>query len=92
MAAVVGVVDSAIASSGSYERGDHIWGMGRSGYYGVSVVGPSLGTADALATAVFADGGTDLSWFAEFELYGCVIVLADGSIRISPGMERRLVA
>lgn len=92
LAAVVGLVDSAIASSGSYERGNHIWGSSRSGYHGVSVVGPSLGTADALATAVFADGGTDLSWFADFELYGCVIVLADGAVRLSPGMERRLAA
>jgi thiamine biosynthesis lipoprotein len=92
MAAVVGIVDSAIATSGGYERGDHIWGQDGSSLFGVSVVGPSLGTADALATALYADGGTDLSWFEEFELYGCVIVYEDASVRLSPGMKHRLVA
>lgn len=92
LAAIVGIVDGAIASSGAYERGDHIWGRNRSDYFGVSVVGPSLGTADALATALYADGGADLSWFADFGLYGTVVVHDDARIRLSPGMERRLVA
>lgn len=92
LAAIVGLVDATIASSGRYERGDHIWGEEGAGFFGVSVAGPRLGTADALATAVYADGGTDLSWFEEFEPYGCAIVYDDGSVRLSPGMELRLVA
>jgi len=89
--ATVGLIDSAIATSGTYERGDHIWGDGGRGFRSVSVVGPSLGTADAIATALFADGGTDLSWLDSFELYDHLVILPDSTMRLTPGMERRLV-
>lgn len=91
IAAVVEIVDAAIASSGTYERGEHIWGRSGARYLSVSVVGPSLGTADALATAIFADGGSDLSWLENFGLYGHLMITADSMMQVSPGMERRLV-
>jgi thiamine biosynthesis lipoprotein len=92
LAAVVGLVDAAIATSGTYERGDHIWGRGRADYLGVSVVGPSLGVADAVATALFADGGTDVSWLGNFGLYEHLVICDDSMMRLTPGMERRLLA
>lgn len=92
LAAVVGLADSTIATSGAYERGSHIWGTDSYGYFGVSVAGPSLGTADAVATALFADGGTDLTWLPEFDLYGFLMVHEDSSMQMSPEMERRLVS
>lgn len=92
VAAVVEIMDAAIATSGLYERGDHIWHRSGTDYVGVSVVGPSLGTADALATAVFADGGSDMSWFAGFELYGYLTIGTDRMMQVSPRMERRLAA
>jgi thiamine biosynthesis lipoprotein len=92
LAAVVGLVDAAIATSGTYESGDHIWGRGSAGYLGVSVAGPSLGTADAVATALFADGGTDLSWLGNFGLYEHLVICEDSMMRLTPGMERRLLA
>ncbi|HSG79168.1 MAG TPA: FAD:protein FMN transferase [Acidimicrobiia bacterium] len=88
--ATVDLVDAAIATSGSYERGDHVWNRAGDGYRSVTVVGPSLGTADALATALFADGGTDLSWAGAFDLYAWLVVLANGRLGLTPGMERRL--
>ena len=91
-AAVIGLVDAAIATSGTYERGEHIWGRGDPGYLGVSVVGPSLGTADAVATALFADGGSDLSWLDNFGLYEHLVISDDSTMRLTPGMERRLLA
>ena len=90
--AVVGLIDAAIATSGTYERGDHIWNRGSTSYLGVSVVGPSLGTADAVATALFADGGTDLSWLDNFGLYEHLVICEDSMMRLTPGMERRLLA
>jgi thiamine biosynthesis lipoprotein len=92
LAAVIGLVDATIATSGTYERGDHIWGRGDRRYQGVSVVGPSLGTADALATALFADGGSDLSWLDNFGLYEHLVICRDLTMRLTPGMERRLLA
>lgn len=72
VATVVGVVDAAVATSGTYERGEHIWsprpysgGQPRS----VTVMGPELGVADALATAVFAAGGGAPDWLHRFPEY-----------------------
>ena len=90
VAAVVELVDAAIATSGLYERGDHIWHRGGTGYLSASVVGPSLGTADALATAVFADGGSDMSWLDGFGLYGYLTIDTDRLMHVSPRMEHRL--
>lgn len=67
----------AVATSGTYERGDHIWG-GSAGISSVTVVGPSLGIADALATAVFAAGADDdRSWLDAFEGYEVMLVRGD---------------
>jgi thiamine biosynthesis lipoprotein len=44
----------AVATSGSAERGDHIWGRGR--FTQVSVVADDIVTADVLATAIVAGG------------------------------------
>ena len=65
VAAIVTMNHGAVASSGSYERGDHIWGPGVSdaSIIGVTVVGPSLGVADALATAMFAAQAQTPDWF-----------------------------
>lgn len=92
LAAIVGLVDAAIATSGTYERGDHIWHRGTESYLSVSVVGPLLGTADAMATALFADGGTDLSWLGNFALYEQLVINEDFVVRLTTGMERRLLA
>ena len=52
--------DGAVATSGAYERGQHIvdprTGRPPRGVLSVTVVGPDLGTADAYATAAFALG------------------------------------
>jgi thiamine biosynthesis lipoprotein len=46
----------AVATSGTSERGDHIWGRG--GFAQVTVVANDIVTADVLATAIVA-GGVD---------------------------------
>jgi thiamine biosynthesis lipoprotein len=60
VAAVLEGDDIAVATSGEYEQGAHIadphTGDAPRGLLSVTVVGPELGTADALATAIFAMG------------------------------------
>jgi thiamine biosynthesis lipoprotein len=82
----VGLRDSAIATSGRYERGDHIWGIpGRSEELSsVSVLGPDLGIADALATAVFAAGLSNAGWLNRFPNYDLVAVTTDRRVLRSP--------
>ncbi len=58
----------AVATSGLYERGDHIvsprTGRRPEGLLSLTVAGPSLALADAYATAAFAMGGDGLAWLA----------------------------
>jgi thiamine biosynthesis lipoprotein len=91
VAAVISVVDAAVATSGGYERGAHIrdphTGAPPAGTVSVTVVGPSLTIADAYATAVFAMGAAGPGWLARqagFE--GCAIT-ADGRLLTTPGFE-----
>ncbi len=78
--------DSAIATSGRYERGAHIWGVRNreEDLASVSIVGPDLGIADALATAVFAAGLRDIAWLGGFPDYELVAVTSDRRILRSP--------
>ncbi len=58
----------AVATSGTAERGEHVLdphtGCPPEGLASVTVVGPRLGRADALATAAFAMGGDAEAWLA----------------------------
>ncbi len=66
IAAVVAGTDFAVATSGTYERGEHILdargGALPIGLASMTVVGPELGLADAYATAAFAMGRAGLGW------------------------------
>lgn len=68
------IFDGAIATSGDYERGDHIKdpknGMVAVGAKSASVIGPDGAIADALATALMVAGSDGASWFAQPELQG----------------------
>jgi thiamine biosynthesis lipoprotein len=80
LAAVVELVDEAVATSGTYERGDHIvdprTGRPPRGVLSVTVVGPDLATADAYATAAFALGHDGPAWTASLGPgYGAMTVL-----------------
>ncbi len=80
----------AVATSGSTERGAHIWkGTGESDFdfVQVSVLAPDIVTADVLATAIIA-GGPDLldftatNWDAE-----ALAVDRNGILRATPGFR-----
>lgn len=86
-AAVFARVDldrAAIATSGRYERGEHIRRMADNEHdrlTSVSVVGPELATADALATAVFASGDPRPNWWPEEGPYGIIAVTSCGRVQ-----------
>jgi thiamine biosynthesis lipoprotein len=68
ISAVTAVHDGAVATSGAYERGDHVFdphtGRPARGVLSVTVTGPDLATADAYATALFALGSGEADWFS----------------------------
>lgn len=80
IAAVIPIRDGAVASSGTYERGAHIFDSTTSaiaiGALAASVFGPDGGVADALATALMVAGREGAPWFLKAELadYGCWVV------------------
>jgi thiamine biosynthesis lipoprotein len=72
---VIEVHDVAVATSGTYERGDHIRSVpGLDPLKSVTVIGPELGQADALATAVFASGEGMPSWWDSNGPYALMVV------------------
>ena len=88
-AAVLQIGDGAVASSGRYERGEHLWGRTASdpAPASVTVVGPRLGLADALATAAFVTPGPVPSWWQRFPGYDLLVVTADRQLRWTPGLD-----
>jgi FAD:protein FMN transferase len=85
VASVVETTDLAIATSGAYARGDHVWNphseRAPSGILSVTIVGPELGTADAYATAAFAMGPERAPhWSARLAGYEAMTILADETV------------
>ena len=73
VAEVLAAHDGAVATSGDYERGAHVWGKHRRVRGGsVTVVGPDIAVADALATALWSHGEPDPAWWARFPAYGAL--------------------
>ena len=88
---VVHLTDGAMATSGLYERGNHIRNP-RSGttdvyYDSATIVGPDAGLADALATAALLEGPGCATWFAELPGWS-VYLVKDGEAQFfGPAFE-----
>jgi thiamine biosynthesis lipoprotein len=79
----------AVATSGSAERGDHIWtvtAIDRT-YVQVTVVADDIETADVLATAIIAGGPTTLESLVERWSIDVLTVERDGSLAATPGLS-----
>lgn len=81
---LVGTVDAvtgAIATSGTAERGKHIWDARTEtvadSFLSVTVVGPQLMWADAYATTVFVMGEAGVEWMKQFPNYNVMPVRED---------------
>jgi thiamine biosynthesis lipoprotein len=95
VAAVVHGYDLAVATSGAYERGDHIvdarTGMPSRTLLSLTVAGPSLTSADAYATAGFAMGSAGVEWVAARPGYAPFAVTASGRVQYSDAFADLLV-
>jgi thiamine biosynthesis lipoprotein len=95
LAAVLEVASGAVATSGLYERGDHIHD-GRTGaapreLRSLTVVGPELTWADAYATAAFAMGMPGLEWVHARPGYGALAVTANDRLVWTPAIAPLLM-
>ncbi|MEV5873124.1 FAD:protein FMN transferase [Streptomyces sp. NPDC052101] len=90
LCAVLAVTDAAVATSGGYERGDHILdgrtGRPATGLLSLTVLAPTLTEADATATAAFALGADGPAWAAART--GCEVFAVDTARRVirTPGI------
>jgi thiamine biosynthesis lipoprotein len=89
VAAVIAVTDAAVATSGAYERGDHIIdpvaGRPADGALSVTIVGRDLATADAYATAAFAMGRAGPRWTAGLDGHAAMTILRGDRVMSTPG-------
>ncbi|MYT74929.1 MULTISPECIES: FAD:protein FMN transferase [unclassified Streptomyces] len=84
LCATLELTDGTVATSGRYERGDHIVD-GRTGrpatdLLSLTVMAPTLTEADAVATAAFAMGTEGIEWAASLE--GCEVFAVDAGERV----------
>ena len=91
IAAVVDATDLAVATSGSYERGEHIvdprTGRPPVGVLSVTVTGPDLGRADAYSTAAFALGVDAAPWTMRLPPgYEALTITTEDRVLCTPGM------
>ena len=94
LCAVLELDEGAIATSATYERGEHIadphTGRPPRGVHSVTVTGPELARADAYATAAFAMGEAGPAWTAGLPPgYEAMTVLAPGRVLSTPGFSGR---
>jgi FAD:protein FMN transferase len=83
VAAMVPATDAAVATSGTGERGDHIWRDTASVAHSLlsfTVVGPDIAEADAYATIGFAMGEDGMDWVRRHDGYRSIVIRADGSV------------
>jgi thiamine biosynthesis lipoprotein len=83
VAALVDASDLAVATSGTAERGKHIWsgrGPAPTGLSSFTVMGPDIAEADAYATIGFAMGEAGISWVAQRPGYRSLAITSDGAL------------
>ena len=84
VAAILELRDAAVATSGTAERGQHIWCFGkpvRSPLLSFTVTGPDILAADAYATIGFAMGEAGIEWVTDHAGYSSIALGLDGSLR-----------
>lgn len=90
---VFNIMDGAIATSGTYERGAHIrdphTGLIAIGARSATVLGPDGGLTDALATALMVEGRDGAIWFShpDLEQYSAWVVDRHEDVAWSVGPE-----
>lgn len=96
LAAVLEVSDRAVATSGTYERGEHLMdprtGQPAQGLRSMTVVGPRLGFVDAYATAAFVMGLSGLGWVASHADHEALAITDDDRVVWTDGFGRYLAS
>jgi thiamine biosynthesis lipoprotein len=94
-AEIVGITDGAVATSGDYERGEHVidprTGRAAHGLASVSVITSDLASADGYATAALALGREGMAWLATLPDVDAMGVTDDGRVVKTSGFNDYVV-
>lgn len=86
------VKNSAVATSGNYERGAHIINPKNKKpadfWASITVAGADIITADVLATACFAAGENAAELISKWPEYDFIFIGHDGAVSYNPGRSR----
>jgi thiamine biosynthesis lipoprotein len=92
VAMVLALTGGSVATSGAYQRGEHIvnphTGSPPTGVLSVTIVGPDPAIADAYATAAFAMGRRGAQWCADLDGYDAIVICSDDTVLTTPGLDR----
>ena len=82
--ATLDLAAGAVATSGTGERGAHLWDRRVDApareLLSLTVTGPSLTWADAFATAAFVMGEAGVEWVSQFEDYRAIALLPNHTL------------
>ncbi len=84
---VLSVSDTGVATSGLYERGEHIVGTNHE-LCSVTVVGADIALADAYATTAFVMGRRGVNWILEQRGFDVFAVTSEREVLASSGLAR----
>ena len=90
----VHITQGTVATSGRYERGDHIVSPhGEAiGCASATVVGPDAAIADALATALLIKGQDGFTWIDQLPGYSAFIVEGDRTFSFGPAFTKKIAS
>jgi thiamine biosynthesis lipoprotein len=92
VAAIIAGTDLAVATSGRYERGDHIidprTGSAATDLSAVTVVGRDLAIADGYATAALVLGSDGTHWLAGQPDIEAMVINNDGTVTLTEGFDQ----
>jgi thiamine biosynthesis lipoprotein len=96
VAAVVALEVGAVATSGTYARGEHVLdphsGLPSRGLLAASAIGPALALADVYATAALAMGHDAPRWCAGVAGHEFLLITEEREVLTTTGFERYRVA
>jgi thiamine biosynthesis lipoprotein len=91
MAKLLRISDMAVATSGIYERGRHIYdpftGLAVSEPLSLTVIGPKIADTDAVATAAFVMGREGMAFLSHHN-YEAMMITIDHEVLLTPGFRQ----
>lgn len=89
--AMAAIFNSAIATSGEYERGKHIINPSTRNrdlaLISATVIGPDGGLADALATALLIEGTDGARWFEQLPDWSALLIDTENAFTFGPAFK-----